>query len=218
MIDNIFYMYVFVFPLAGYLAGTIPSGLLIGLSRGVDVRTAGSKNIGATNVARVVGKRWGAITLVADVLKGFLPVVAARTACVSLPDAMLHDSMLIVALTGFAAVAGHCFSVFLRFRGGKGVATAVGVFLAVCPVAVLGAFVIFYLSMKKWRIVSVSSLLSSIVAPVLIHFFCNDIAMEIMAWSVAAVIWIKHRDNIRRLLDGTEKEFSSGEDASSGRN
>ncbi len=210
MIDVFPLMYLFVFPVLGYLAGTIPSGLLIGLSRGIDVRTAGSKNIGATNVARVVGKKWGVITLVADVLKGFLPVVAARMVCVSLPD-----PMLIVALTGFAAVAGHCFSVFLRFRGGKGVATAVGVFLAVCPTAVLGAFVIFYLSMKKWRIVSVSSLFSAIIAPVLIHFFCNEIAIEIMAWSIAAMIWIKHRDNIRRLLAGTEKEFRSGDNASS---
>ncbi len=200
MIDQNLFQYIV--PILGYLAGTIPTGLIIGFSRGVDVRTAGSGNIGATNVARVAGKKWGIITLVADVLKGLLPVLAATWLFSNSSVATL-----IIALTGFAAVAGHCFSVFLKFRGGKGVATAVGVFLGICPLSVLVAFAVFFLSMKKWRIVSVASLLSAAVVPPMIHIFCPGLYVETMAWAIAAVIWLKHRDNIERLLRGEEKTF-----------
>ena len=195
-----------LYPVLGYLAGTIPTGLLIGLSLGVDIRTRGSGNIGATNVARVIGKKWGIITLVADMLKGFLPVLAARLGCDGLPN-----PQAIAALTGLAAVAGHCFSIFLRFKGGKGVATAVGVFLASCPLSVAGAFLVFFAAMKKWGIVSVASLLSAVIVPVLIHLVCPGMEQELMGWAIAGVIWFKHRDNIKRLLAGTEKSFREKE-------
>ena len=195
--------YLFVlYPLLGYLSGTIPTGLLIGLSRGIDIRTEGSGNIGATNVARVIGKKWGVITLAADMLKGFLPVVVAAFAVKN-----NQNGAALIALTGFAAVAGHCFSVFLRFSGGKGVATAVGVFLAICPLSVAAAFFVFFLAMKKWGIVSVASLLSALAVPLLMHFICPGREQEIMAWTIAGIIWFKHIDNIKRLLQGTEKSF-----------
>lgn len=197
---------LFIYPLAGYLIGTIPTGLLIGFLKGIDVRTRGSGNIGATNVARVVGRGWGAFTLVADMAKGLVPVLAADLTLYALPG-----SALVVAATGFAAVAGHCFSIFLGFRGGKGVATAVGVFLAVCPASVAVAFVVFYASVKKWGYVSVGSLLSSIAVPPLIHIFCSGIEQEIMAWAIAAVIWVKHGSNIKRLRQGTEKSFRTAQ-------
>lgn len=193
---------LFIYPLIGYLVGTIPTGLLIGLSRGIDIRTMGSGNIGATNVARVVGKGWGAFTLAADLAKGFVPVLIAAMSLSTSPG-----NAIVVAATGFAAVAGHCFSVFLGFKGGKGVATAVGVFLAVCPLSVAAAFVVFYVTVKKWRYVSVGSLLSSIVVPPLIHIICPGIAQEVMAWAITAVIWFKHYDNIKRLLEGNEKSL-----------
>ena len=193
---------LYIIPVVGYLLGTIPAGLLVGFSRGIDVRTAGSGNIGATNVARVVGRKWGIITLIADMLKGFLPVISAR-----LLLAGSTDAALIVAITGFAAVCGHCFSIFLKFRGGKGVATAVGVFLAVCPWSVLAGFVVFFLAIRKWKIVSVASLLSALVIPPVIHIICPGAETEIMAWGISAVIWLKHKDNIKRLMQGTEASF-----------
>ncbi len=193
---------LFVCPLVGYLLGTIPTGLLIGLSQGIDVRTRGSGNIGATNVARVVGAKWGIITLVADLLKGLVPVLLARYL-----TANTDMGPLVLSLTGFFAVAGHCFSIFLGFRGGKGVATAVGVFLAICPLAVAGGFLVFFASMKRWNIVSVASLLSSLSMPILIYFICPVSSFEIMALAIAIVIWFKHMDNIKRLLQGTEKRF-----------
>ncbi len=204
-------MLLFVCPLVGYLLGTIPTGLLIGLSQGIDVRTRGSGNIGATNVARVIGAKWGMVTLVADMLKGLVPVLLARYLA-----ANTGMGTVVVSLTGFFAVAGHCFSAFLGFRGGKGVATAVGVFLATCPLAVAGAFLVFFASMKKWSIVSVASLLSSLSMPIFIYFICPVISFEIMALAIAAVIWFKHTDNIKRLLQGTEKRFRDGGKGSAG--
>jgi len=198
-------------PLLGYLAGTIPTGLIIGFAMGTDIRSNGSGNIGATNVARVIGKKWGVITLAADVLKGYLPVLLAMYI-----TSGQSDAAMIVGLTGFGAVAGHCFSVFLKFRGGKGVATAVGVFLAVSPLSVAGAFVIFFAAMKKWGIVSVASLLSALTVLPLMHIISPGVHVEIMAWAIAAVIWFKHLENIKRLLEGKESRFRNGGDNTDG--
>src|SRR5688500_11562142 len=110
-----------------YLAGSIPFGLVVARARGVDIRAVGSKNIGATNVARALGKKLGALVLFLDALKGLLPTLVARHA--------LHLDDNLVALVGLAAILGHVFPVWLRFRGGKGVATALGVFAALTPVA-----------------------------------------------------------------------------------
>jgi len=117
-------------PASAYLLGSIPFGLLLARMRGVDVRSVGSGNIGATNVTRALGKGFGLLTFCADLSKGFVPVLVCRAV---LPAGL--ETQTILALTGFGAVLGHCFPVFLGFRGGKGIATASGVFLGICPLA-----------------------------------------------------------------------------------
>jgi len=194
-------------PLAYFMA-CIPFGLVIAGKEGVDLRRRGSGNIGATNVARVIGKRAGLITLALDILKGFLPVFLLRIfwAAPVFPDAGGRD--LFVAMSGVAAVAGHCFPVFMNFRGGKGVATAAGVFLAVCPATLVIAAAGFFFAVKKWRYVSVASLLAASIMPVTVSLFCPSDHIELMSWTIALIIWIKHADNLRRLSRGEENRIS----------
>src|SRR3972149_7896127 len=144
-----------------YLVGSVPTGCLMGTWMGVDVRAEGSGNIGATNVARVIGKRQGIMTLVADVAKGFLPVFAAFQLGFA-PAA---------ALVGTAAFLGHLYPVFLKFQGGKGVATALGVFVGLAPLATLVLIVIFAAVALTSRIVSLSSMVAALAAPVTLWFF-----------------------------------------------
>ncbi|HID97373.1 MAG TPA: glycerol-3-phosphate 1-O-acyltransferase PlsY [Thermodesulfobacteriaceae bacterium] len=194
-----------IWPVCAYLTGAIPFGLLIARFRGLDLLSQGSGNIGATNVTRVMGKRLGIITLLADVSKGLLLVAG----CIWFLDGT-QGTDLWVAATGLAAVSGHCYSVFLKFRGGKGVATAAGVFIPICPAAVCLAVIPFFLIVKKWGFVSAGSLAASAAVPLLLHFFCPSMELEIMAWLIAGIIWIKHRDNIGRLLRGEEKSWKKG--------
>lgn len=190
------------FPVFSYLLGSVPFGLLFARMRGVDVRSVGSGNIGATNVTRALGKGFGLLTFVADLSKGLIPVLACR---VALPPG--PETQIILALTGLGAVLGHCFPVFLWFRGGKGIATASGVFLGICPLALAAAFLVFASAFWLTRIVSVGSLLASLILPVALHLFCRDLPIEIMAWAVACLVWWKHRGNIQRLLKGKELGF-----------
>jgi glycerol-3-phosphate acyltransferase PlsY len=194
-------------PLAAYLFGAVPFGLLLARAKGVDLRCHGSGNIGATNVARVLGKRLGLITLSADLSKGLVPVLGCRMAMEGNPDMELY-----IALAGVGAVIGHCYPVFLRFRGGKGVSTAAGVFLGICPVVLAFAMAGFVLAVKKCGYVSVGSLSAAVIIPVLLHFLCPGRDLELMAWFVAIVIWWKHRENIGRLLRGEEKGWRRRED------
>ncbi len=195
--------YPLITPVLGYFFGAIPFGLLIGLLLGVDVRTQGSKNIGATNVSRVVGKRWGAITLLCDCLKGFFPVVIA---VIVLPEEMANRE-LIVAITGVAAVLGHMFSIYLRFTGGKGVATGLGVFLYLSPVALGISLVVFVVSVAVSGFVSVGSLLASGLMPFWLYFLGASPVTISAATLIAVLIWIKHHGNISRLLKKEEKSW-----------
>ncbi len=191
-----------IWPLAAYLLGSIPFGLLMAKSRGVDLRQHGSGNIGATNVARTLGKSFGLMTLMADISKGLLPVLGCKFL-----GKDLMNVQFILSLTGLAAVAGHCFPVFLGFRGGKGVATAVGVFLGLCPKALAFAAAGFIAVVKVSGYVSLGSLSASAIMPALIHMFCPGHFVEPMAWSIAIIIWFRHQDNIRRLFSGQEKSW-----------
>ncbi len=184
-----------ILPVAAYLLGSVPFGLVIGRLKGIDIRRHGSGNIGATNVARVVGKGYGLLTLLLDFLKGMVPViVASRTGGTEM-----------AAVTGGAAVLGHCFSVCLRFRGGKGVATAAGVFAAVSPPSLCVALAVFAGAVWATGYVSAGSLAASVALPVALYFFQPDPWLLGMGGLLAAVVWFKHRDNIRRLLRGEEK-------------
>ncbi|PXF55784.1 MAG: acyl-phosphate glycerol 3-phosphate acyltransferase [Deltaproteobacteria bacterium] len=191
-------------PIGAYLLGSIPFGLLLARCKGIDLRRHGSGNIGATNVARVMGNGWwwGLITLTADLSKGFLPVFGCKLAMAGATDPDFW-----IACTGLGAVLGHCYSIFLGFRGGKGVATAAGVFMAVCPFAAGIAAVAFLIALKKWGYVSAGSLAATALMPVLMYFFCPVPEFEFMAWVTACIIWIRHRDNIKRLMNGEEKSW-----------
>ena len=188
------------FVIASYLLGSVPTGLLLGKALGVDIRTSGSGNIGATNVYRTLGRTVGITTLLGDCLKGLIPVLAASW--LGLPD-------IWIAAAGAAAFFGHVFSVFLGFKGGKGVATALGVFIGSSPLSVLFAFVLFALVLWKWRYVSLASISAAAVMPVMIAVIDRRPLIVSMTVLIAGLIIWKHRENISRLRAGTENRFKA---------
>jgi glycerol-3-phosphate acyltransferase PlsY len=196
-------MYI-LFPLFGYLIGAIPFGLVIGRMAGLDIRTEGSRNIGATNVGRVLGRKLGVVTLVCDCLKGFLPMALAAYC---LADAA--DKELIVALTGTLAVIGHMFPVYLRFRGGKGVATSLGVFLYLSQPAIAISLAVFVVSVALSGFVSVGSLVACALIPLWLYLLGASKISITVAAVLALLIWGKHHENIDRLLHGKEKPWKN---------
>jgi glycerol-3-phosphate acyltransferase PlsY len=190
----------FVLVLFGYLLGSIPTGYTLGFLAGVDVRKAGSGNVGATNVARVAGKRQGLLTLVADAAKGFIPVFVS---------VQFGLSATAIAFVGVAAFLGHLFPVFLKFQGGKGVATALGVFLGLAPLATLILILIFTVVILSSRLVSLSSMTAAVLAPVALWFLAYPPILVAMSVFLAFMIILRHRGNIQRLRDGTEPRFGS---------
>src|SRR5215467_6499080 len=197
--------------LAAFLCGSIPFGLLLGkLFGATDVRKTGSGNIGATNVARSVGLPAGILTLLLDGAKGAIPVWLARH---YFPE---HAAFQILA--GLAALFGHCFPVWLKFRGGKGVATAAGVFLVLCLPAALGALLVFALVVGFWRYVSLASVSAAAAMPLLIYFlwaphFAPPISVTVGSLAAALLIVYKHDANLQRLVEGTEPKFLLGKSA-----
>jgi glycerol-3-phosphate acyltransferase PlsY len=197
-------------PVAAYLIGSIPFGMLLAkLFGGVDVRKAGSGNIGATNVARVAGLLPGILTLVLDGVKGAAAVwLAARFA---------NESALWMTVAGLSALLGHCFPVWLRFRGGKGVATAAGMFLALCWPAALGAIGVFILVVLFSRFVSLGSVSAAAAMPLLIYLLwaphhAPPPIITFGAFAAAVLVVYKHDANIQRLVEGREPKFSFGKD------
>jgi len=186
--------------LGAYLLGSIPTGLLLGKLYGIDVRKEGSGNIGATNLYRTVGRKVGIMTLIGDCLKGLLPVILAWKLGLLEP---------MQAWIGLAAFCGHVFSVFLLFKGGKGVATALGVFLALAPLAVLGALAVFILLVAVWRYISLGSIVAAAVMPLIIWFMPHTQQLLIATALISAIVIIKHHTNISRLMAGTESKFKA---------
>ncbi len=204
-----------VFPsaLLGYLLGSIPFGLLVARSRGVDIRQHGSGNIGATNVLRTLGKKWGILVFFLDALKGVAAVLLAERLfgpmLPMLPEggaALTRVHLGIVG--GLACVMGHNFPVWLKFKGGKGVATTAGVLIGLLPVAAAVAFVAWGVVFYATRYVSIASIAAAIVIPVTVWFIERQ--ADTLFWFSVAVgvlaIW-RHRSNIQRLLAGTEGRF-----------
>jgi glycerol-3-phosphate acyltransferase PlsY len=183
-----------------YLIGSIPTGLLLGKAYGIDVRNEGSGNIGATNLYRTVGRKIGIITLIGDCLKGLLPVLMVKSS--SLPSEY-------AAWVGLAAFCGHVFSVFLKFKGGKGVATALGVFLALAPLAVAIAIALFAAMMTVWRYVSLGSISAAAVMPVAVYLLGGSRQIVIVTMVIALIVIIRHHENIGRLLSGRESKFKA---------
>ena len=188
-----------ILTILSYLLGSIPAGFLVGSSAGVDVRSAGSGNIGATNVARTLGWKKGLVTLFADVAKGFLPVMAAH---------LLELGEVAAAAAGLAAFAGHLYPVFLRFKGGKGVATAAGVYLAAMPLGILVVLGVFMVVMLVGRRVSLASMLAAVLAPPVAWALSYPEEVAWMSLVIGILVVLRHRDNIRRLMAGEEPRFN----------
>lgn len=199
--------WLYALPLAAYLYGSVPFGFLAALwLRGVDIRQVGSGNIGATNAARALGFRFFPVIFLLDVSKGLLPTLAAL-ALVAGRGAYAPQPLVVA--TGLAAILGHVFPVYLGFKGGKAVATSAGFFLAVAPLAVGVAGVLWCIVFALWRYVSLASLTAAVALPVAVCLthpqpFGAGIYLTAMSIAGALLVIYLHRANIRRLLAGTE--------------
>ena len=193
-----------MFIVTAYLLGSIPFGKLIAkrVAR-INITQRGSGNIGATNVARELGITWGLVTLFLDMLKGFLPVFLY--AHYILQAGIEFETCL--SAIGLSALLGHQFSIFMRFRGGKGVATAIGIYLVTSPLACLMAVIVFILTVYKWDFVSLGSMLAAIVMPGLLALFGKSQPLVTTSIIVAALICFKHKGNIKRLVKGKERKW-----------
>jgi len=182
---------------AAYVAGSIPFGALLGWAKGIDLRQVGSGNIGATNVARAMGKGWAVAVLAADACKGFVPVWLGRH---------FGLSATAIALAGAAAIVGHMFTLFLRGRGGKGVATSLGVALALSPSAALVGFVAYAVVFAPTRLSSLGSLLG-VWTFALLFAVREQPERPLIALAIggAVLVTLRHRENIARLVRGEEK-------------
>ena len=185
--------------LFAYLIGSIPIGVILARLKGKDPRKIGSGNIGATNVMRTAGKTLGIITLLGDILKGLIPTVIA---------VYLEEPKLFVALVGLSVFLGHLFPVFLKFKGGKGVATGVGVYLAISPPAILISFVIFVIVFMIWKYVSLGSLIGTGIIPVSLYLLKAPPEYIMLSLLIALCVFMKHNDNIKRLMAGTENKVN----------
>lgn len=210
--------------LFAYLLGSIPFGLLVSRSQGMDIREHGSGNIGATNVWRVLGKKWGVLTFAADLLKGLLAVLIGKWIAthwaihVPLPHGHERIDHFDAGFAGIAAalgcVLGHNFPVWLRFKGGKGVATSLGVIFGMMPLAALLAFAVWAVTFKLWRYVSLASMIAAVALPVIVMallFLGGLHGWAHFHFAVAAgmLVVFRHRTNLRRLVDGTEHRFGA---------
>ena len=194
----------------GFLLGSLPCGYWLALSKGVDIRKKGSGNIGATNVGRIFGKEWGYLIFALDALKGWLAVWLAGE--------FLQAGDNWTVLTGMAAVAGHVFSPWLNFKGGKGVATSAGVLLGLAPAALFWTAAVWGVSFTVKRIVSVSSLLAAAAFPFLVmRLEPGRPVLSVAAWALAALVWYRHRDNLQRLMEGRENGFSKTKKTAKGK-
>ncbi len=191
---------------AAYLCGSIPTGVLLAKRQGIALQEAGSGNVGATNVARTAGKKAGILTLMGDVGKGLFPILILR---------WLGFGEVVQASAAVMATLGHLFPVFLRFVGGKGVATGLGVFLGLAPAAILAALLGFALVFAVFRIVSLASLVAAALTPCLIFLFAYPRPVVLAGCVVAGLIIVRHHENIGRLLKGEEQKFRTGKSTSS---
>ncbi|VGO20734.1 glycerol-3-phosphate 1-O-acyltransferase PlsY [Pontiella sulfatireligans] len=197
---------IILLTLAAYLFGAIPFGLLVAKSRGVNIREHGSGNIGATNVFRVVGKGWGIFTFTLDALKGFIPAFFFS----KIGELPFEWGVLF----GMAAIIGHTFPVYLKFKGGKGVATSAGMLIGIAPVAVAVGFLFWVICLVLSRIVSLASIIAAIAVGITVWVEGEKPVAVKIALSILSllVVWL-HRANIKRLMNGTESRFGKKKEA-----
>jgi glycerol-3-phosphate acyltransferase PlsY len=202
---------------ASYFIGSIPFSYLVArVASGTDIREAGSRNVGATNVARTAGESAGVVALLLDIAKGYAAVALARWFVLradwpfaAVSSSPLHSREMWIALGGLTAVLAHMFPVWLGFHGGKGVATATGVFLALDPIVVAAAAIVFIIVILSTRFVSLASILSAASVPVFFRFLAHDAPFWRIAISIVIAIAVitKHHSNISRLTQGTERRM-----------
>jgi len=193
-----------------YLLGSIPFGYLIAITKGIDIRTQGSGNIGATNVSRVLGKKFGLIIFFLDMFKAFAAVFFIPLLFSGIKFPTTPDNLLVI-LCGLSSILGHAFPVFLRFRGGKAVATCFGVFIWLAPLAVGISFGVWVIAVLVSRYVSLGSMLGTlaltgVLVVVLDSPFGDDIYLMLLSMAVTILVIAKHTSNIQRIISGTEKK------------
>ena len=182
-----------------YVLGSVPTGLWLGLRlKKVDIREHGSRNIGATNTLRVLGKGLGAVALVCDMAQGAAPVLLAMNE---------SATEYIPLICGLAAILGHTFSLFIKFKGGKGVATSAGVFFALTPIPMAAALGAFLLTFAASRMVSLGSILAAVVFAIAIWVMPHDMVLRGIGSLVAAMVVFRHRENIKRIVSGNENKI-----------
>jgi glycerol-3-phosphate acyltransferase PlsY len=200
-----------VVALASYLMGSFPTGYLAGKARGLDIREHGSGNIGATNVFRILGKRAGTLVMLFDAFKGFASCWWFPAAAISLgwtaPGNPDRATQILGLIAGICAILGHNYTCWLHFKGGKGIATTAGVFLALSPSAILLTMAVWILVLAVSRIVSLASLAAAIVLPCFVGWRTHSALLTAATALIGALAIYKHKANIRRLLDGTEHRF-----------
>lgn len=198
-----------------FLLGSIPPGLFIARIRGVDLRKVGSRNIGTTNVLRTVGKTEAALTLVLDIAKGLVPVLLVapifRWLGMEIPTLgyfAAYDKLLVAqGLVGLAAIFGHNFSIFLAFKGGKGVATSIGVVFGLSPYVGLIIVTIWMFAFSKTKTSSMGALAAFAALPIIMHFYDKSPEKTAFAAAISVLIYVRHISNIKRILDGSEGKF-----------
>lgn len=199
--------------LIAYVLGSIPNALWVGKTfKNIDVREHGSKNTGSTNAARVLGAKLGIFTLILDILKGALPTYLGIVLGANLLTRITGIDKLDIIVIGMAAILGHTFSLFLKFKGGKAVATTLGVFLVLVPYAILILLVVFFVIFGLIKYVSLASIVSAVALPITVYLTTRHIPLTILGIIIGLLVIIRHKENIKRLINGTESKLSFSKD------
>lgn len=187
-----------LFVIIGYLIGAIPFGYIAGRLKGIDIRKYGSGNIGSTNVSRVLGKKYGIAVQILDILKGITPVAIGK---------LTGLNSAWVVIIGLATICGHNWTIFLGFKGGKGVNTSLGVALGLVPIPAILCLFIWLIVVSIWKYISLSSIVAAIAFPIFTFTFNYPLVVRILAIMVTFFIVIRHRSNIKRLIKGEEPKI-----------
>ena len=199
--------------LIAYVLGSIPNALWVGKTfKNIDVREHGSKNTGSTNAARVLGPKLGVFTLILDILKGALPTYLGIVLGANLLTRAAGIDKLDIIVIGMAAILGHTFSLFLKFKGGKAVATTLGVFLVLVPYAILILLVIFFVIFGLTKYVSLASIVSAVALPITVYLTTRHIPLTVLGIIIGLLVIIRHKENIKRLINGTESKLTFSKD------
>jgi glycerol-3-phosphate acyltransferase PlsY len=183
--------------LVSYILGSIPFGYIIAKIKGVDITKLGSGNIGATNVGRYLGKPYFFIVLFLDAIKGFIPTILFK----------LLFGLEYGILAGLFSVIGHSYSIFMKFKGGKGVATGLGVSIALIPIETIIGFGVWFLVLMIFKIMALASIISAISVFIVVLFLEKSLLIKIVCGIIAVLIVLRHKSNIERIIKGTEPKF-----------